>query len=69
MNRNNCHCSDAYHGHLNDLAGQHRAGWRNALAGLVSPFVRLHQLRNIRTQMFHEALADLDDCRSKDNDA
>lgn len=69
MSANNCHCTDEYQGHLNDLTGRHRAAWRNALAGLASPFLRLHQLRNVRTQMLHKALANLDDCGPRKSDA
>jgi len=69
MNAHNCHCTHENQGHLNGLAGQHRKGWQNALAGLVSPLVRLHQFRNVRTRMLHEALRKLDHCKSRDRHA
>ena len=69
MNAHNCHCTTEYYGRLNPLAGQHRIAWRNALAGLASPFVRLHQLRNIRSRMLQEALGDLDKCKPEQPDA
>jgi hypothetical protein len=36
---------------------------------LVSPMVRLHRLRNVRTRMLHEALGDLDHCDKRDRHA
>ena len=74
MNHQNCHCKDAYQDHLSawaahigspaTVARQHRFAWRRALASLASPMLRLHHLRNIRTQMLHDALGDLDGCDS-----
>ncbi len=74
MNRQNCHCKDAYQDRLFTLAGhirspvmvsrKHRFAWRSALAGLAGPMLRLHHLRNIRTQMLHDVLGDLDGCNS-----
>ncbi len=74
MNRQNCHCQDAYQDHLtawaghigsrDSLARRHRFAWRSALARLASPVLRLHHLRNVRTQMLHEALDDLDGCNT-----
>ncbi len=82
MNGQNCHCNDAYPdrvsacvGHIGSsgsLARRHRFAWRSALASLASPMVRLHHLRNVRTQMLREALADLDGCENTEgpgNDA
>lgn len=73
MNSHNCHCQDDYRARLSgwaqasgspeSLARTHRFAWRNALAGLASPAVRLHQLRNLRTHLMHEALDDLDGCK------
>ncbi len=82
MNGQNCHCKDTYQGRLSSwlghigspdsLARRHRFAWRSALAGLASPMLRLHHLRNVRTQMLHEALGDLDGCENTEgpgNDA
>lgn len=69
MTAPNCRCTNEYHGRLTGLTDQHRVAWRNALAGLASPFVRLHHFRNIRTRMLHEALGDLDHCEPRDSDA
>ncbi len=66
MNTHDCHCQDDYQGHL---TSHHRVAWRNAVAALVSPMVRLHQLRNVRTRMLHEALCDLDHCDKRDRHA
>ncbi len=74
MNRQNCHCKDAYQdrlftlaGHIRSpvmVAGKHRFAWRSAFAGLAQPMLRLHHLRNIRTQMLDDLLDHLDGCRS-----
>jgi hypothetical protein len=74
MNGQNCHCKDAYQDHLFSWAGHirspvmvarmHRFAWRSALARLATPMLRLHHLRNIRTQMVDELLGDLDSCKS-----
>ena len=70
MNTHNCHCRDEFRGHLSDsLTDQHRIAWRDALAKLASPMVRLHQLRNMRTQMLHDALDDLDSGNERGGDA
>ncbi len=66
MNTHDCQCHDDYQRHL---TAHHRVAWRNALAALASPIVRLHELRNVRTQMLHEALRDLDCRKSRDSDA
>ncbi len=66
MNTHNCHCQDDYQAHLR---AHHRVAWRNALAALVSPFVRLHELRNVRTRMLHDALCDLDGCDERNRHA
>ena len=74
MNGQNCHCKDTHQDRLFTLAGHtrypvmvartHRIAWRSALAGLTQPMLRLHHLRNIRTQMLDDVLDDLDDCKS-----
>ena len=74
MNGQNCHCKDAYQDRLFSWAGhirspvmvarKHRFEWGSALASLVTPMLRLHHLRNIRTQMVDDLLDDLDDCKS-----
>ena len=74
MTGQNCHCQDAYQDRLFNLAGhirspvmvarKHRFAWRSALARLATPMLRLHHLRNIRTQMVDDLLDDLDDCKS-----
>ncbi len=63
MNAHNCHCTDEYRGHLSD------SPWRGALTVLASPMVRLHNLRNLRTRMLHDALGDVDDCNARGEDA
>jgi hypothetical protein len=63
MSAANCHCTNDDRGHLATPA------WRNALAGLASPFFRLHHLRNIRSRMLEEALSDLDRCKPRRPDA
>lgn len=61
MNAHNCHCTDEHRGAPSHaLTGKHRLAWRNALAALASPMVRLHHLRNVRTQMLRDALASHD---------
>ena len=70
MNAHNCHCTDEYRDRPPDSAGgQHRIAWREALAAIASPMVRLHHLRNIRTQMLRDALCDLDGCDTGCEDA
>ena len=74
MNGQNCHCRDAYQEHLFRSAGhirspvmvarRHQIAWRSAIARLATPMLRLHHLRNIRTQMVDELLDDLDACKS-----
>lgn len=70
MNSHNSHCSDEYWNHApgwpgsrassDSLPGQQANAWRDALTRLASPIIRLHHLRNIRTQMLYDALADLE---------
>ncbi len=70
MDVHNCHCNDKYRDQLsNSLSSQHRIAWREALAAIASPMVRLHHLRNMRTQMLRDALCDLDGCDTRDDDA
>lgn len=58
MNAHNCHCADRYRRELSDSRNGHRRfGWRKAIAALTSPMIRLHQLRNVRTQILRDALA------------
>ena len=74
MNGQNCHCKDTHQDRLFTLAGHtrspvmvartHPIAWRSALAGLAQPMLRLHHLRNIRTQMLDDVLDDLDGCKS-----
>ncbi|TDJ14487.1 MAG: hypothetical protein E2O63_00055 [Gammaproteobacteria bacterium] len=74
MSGHNCHCKDAYQDRLFTFAGhtrspvmlarQHGFEWRQMLARLARPMLRLHHLRNIRTQMLDDALEDLDGCKS-----
>lgn len=74
MNGQNCHCKDAYQDRLYSLAGHIRSpvmvarkdrfAWRSALGRLATPMLRLHHLRNIRTQMVDDLLEDLDGCKS-----
>ncbi len=74
MNGQNCHCKVAYQdllfcgaGHIRSpvmVASMHRFAWRSALASLATPMLRLHHLRNIRTQMLDDLLDDLDDNKS-----
>ncbi|MFQ5547459.1 MAG: hypothetical protein ACE5FV_04145 [Woeseia sp.] len=61
MNARHSHCTHESKGRG---VTRHGIAWRNALTGLVSPMVRLHQLRNLHTHMLHSALDDLD--RSED---
>jgi len=82
MNDQNCRSNDASQAHLSfwvghigtpdSVAERHQFAWRSALARLASPVIRLHELRNLRTQLFHEALGDRDGCNNAeiaDNDA
>lgn len=56
-----CNCTDDYRPDLSGSLSDHRRiAWRNALATLARPMLRLHQLRNIRTQMLREALNNRD---------
>jgi hypothetical protein len=57
MRAHTCNCTDEYPPDLSgSLSDRRRIAWRNALAGLAKPMLRLHQLRNIRTQMLRDAL-------------
>ncbi len=70
MNAHNCHCTDEYRDRLSDPpSGPNRIAWREALAAIASPMVRLHHLRNIRTQMLRDALCDRDGCDTRGDDA
>ncbi len=70
MNAHDCHSTGEFRGDPSDsLADQHRFGWRNVLVTMASPMVRLHHLRNIRTQMLRDALGDLDGCNRRCDDA
>lgn len=70
MNAQNCHCTDDFRGHAaKSLSTRHRIAWREAIARFASPMVRLHRLRNLRTQMLHEALCDIDGCKQRGEDA
>ncbi len=62
MTAHNCHCNEEYEARLLD------SPWRDALAALASPIVRLHRLRNIRTQMLRDALCDHDGCNARGDD-
>lgn len=74
MNGQNCHCKETHQDRLFTLAGHtrspvmvartHRIAWCSALAGLAQPMLRLHHLRNIRTQILDDVLDDLDGCKS-----
>lgn len=56
-----------HHGqHGPALAHPHRVSWRNALAGLAAPVVRMHHYRDLRTAMLRKALCELD-CPPMDN--
>ena len=70
MDAHNCHCNDEFRRDVSgSLTNRQRNAWRNAFATLASPMIRLHRLRNIRTQMLREALGDLDDCDKRGDDA
>jgi len=57
MRAHTCNCTDEYRPALSgSLSDRRRIAWRNALAALAKPMLRLHQLRNIRTQMLRDAL-------------
>jgi hypothetical protein len=57
MRANTCNCTDEYRQDLSGSLSDHRRiTWQNALAALAKPMLRLHQLRNIRTQMLRDAL-------------
>ena len=65
-----CNCTDDYRPDLSgSLSDQRRTAWRNALAVLARPMLRLHQLRNIRTQMLREALNNRDCNKHRGQDA
>lgn len=69
MSAAKCHCTDAYRGHLPSAAARPRDAWRRAVAQLASPFVRLHELRNMRSRLLQDALEHLDGCKSHRHDA
>ncbi len=70
MNAHDCHCTDHFRGHPSkSLSARHRIAWREAIARLASPMVRLHRLRNIRTQMLRDAICSIDGCQERDDDA
>ena len=65
-----CNCTDESRHHLsNSLSDHSRTVWRNALAALASPMLRLHHLRDIRTQMLRDALGDRDCGEHRGDDA
>ena len=56
-----CNCIDEHRQELSGSLSEHRRiTWQNALTALAKPMLRLHQLRNIRTQMLRDALNDRD---------
>ncbi len=70
MDAHNCYCTDEFRGDLRDSLGdRHRIAWREALAALASPMVRLHHLRNMRTKMLRDALGELDSRNKRGDDA
>jgi hypothetical protein len=61
MRAQSCNCTDEYRPDLSGSFSDHpRIAWRNALTALARPMLRLHQLRNIRTQMLRDALNNRD---------
>ncbi len=68
----NCPGSDEFglrgeHGaRFPDLRHRYRIRWRDALRALFAPAERLHQMRNLRSAMFYDAIDQLDrpDARS-----
>ncbi|MDX1517356.1 MAG: hypothetical protein R3288_10975 [Woeseiaceae bacterium] len=43
-----------------DLRHRFRVGWRDALRALWGPAVRMHRLRNLRAELFDDAVDRLD---------
>jgi len=47
-----------------DLNNPPKLRWRDALAALASPALRMHSYRNLHKSMFYEAVCDVD-CRER----
>ena len=43
-----------------DLRHRFRVRWKDALSALLGPAERLHQLRNLRSAMFYDAVNQVD---------
>lgn len=43
-----------------DLRHRFRVSWKDALRGLLGPAERLHHLRTMRSEMFYDAVNQLD---------
>jgi len=43
-----------------DLHNQPKPRWRDALAALMGPAMRVHNYRNLHKGMFYEAVCDID---------
>jgi hypothetical protein len=70
MRAQTCNCRDEYRQGLSGSPSNHRRiDWQKALAALARPMLRLHQLRNIRTQMLRDALNNRDCNNHRGQDA
>lgn len=45
-----------------DVAKLPKSRWREALAGLAGPAIRVHRYRNLRSTMLYDALSRDEDC-------
>ncbi len=49
---------------LPDLHNLPKPRWRNALAALAAPAMRMHEYRNLHRSMFYEAMCQMDGCEA-----
>jgi hypothetical protein len=47
-----------------DLHNLPKPRWRDALAALAAPAIRMHQYRNLHKSMFYDAICQMDDCEA-----
>jgi len=47
-----------------DLHNLRKSRWRDALAALAGPAIRMHKYRNLHKSMFYDAMGQMDGCES-----
>lgn len=48
-----------------DLHNLPKPRWRDALAALAAPAIRMHEYRNLHKSMFYEAVCQMDGCKEE----